>query len=106
MRWSSPARRYHCWRRRIPPTRQAAVLKILSGALKKAGKNDEGKEVDAKLVKLDDALDKEFLKAAIPFKPEPFAGRKGKSDRVAVVELFTGLSARRAFRPTSPSTPP
>jgi hypothetical protein len=73
-----------------PASRKAAVLKTLAGALKKAGKKDEVKEVDARLAKLEEALDQEFITNAVPFKTEPFAGRKGKSDRVAVVELFTG----------------
>ncbi len=73
-----------------PPQRQVAALKLVVSALKKAGKAEQAKEADAKLAKLEEGLDKEFLKTAVPFKPEPFAGRKGKSDRVAVVELFTG----------------
>ncbi len=72
------------------PTRKEAVLKTLAAVLRKAGKADEVKEVEARLAKVEDQLDKEFVKNAVPFKPEAFAGRKGKSDRVAVVELFTG----------------
>jgi hypothetical protein len=70
--------------------RQVDVLKLLDSALRKNGKDDEAKAVSARIAKLDDQLDKEFLKEAVPFKTEPFAGRKGKSQRVAVVELFTG----------------
>jgi hypothetical protein len=73
-----------------PPARVAAALKVLSRALRNAGKADEAKEVDARLAKVDDELDKEFRKTAVPFKPEKFAGRKGESTRVALVELFTG----------------
>jgi hypothetical protein len=73
-----------------PPARKVAVLKALAGALKKAGKTAEVKDVDARIAKLDDELDKDFQKNAVPFKTEPYAGRKAKSDRVAVVELFTG----------------
>ncbi len=71
-------------------SRQVAALKLLASALKKAGKKEEVKEIDARLAELDQELDREFLKNAVPFKTESFAGRKGKSDRVAVVELFTG----------------
>jgi hypothetical protein len=74
----------------IPPGEKATVLKTLAGALKKAGKTEEFKETEARLARLEETLDKEFLKNAVPFKTEPHAGRKGKSDRVAVVELFTG----------------
>jgi hypothetical protein len=73
-----------------PPARVAAVLKVLAKALRTAGKADEAKEVDTRLAKVEDALDKEFLKTAIPFKPDAFGGRKGESTRVALVELFTG----------------
>jgi hypothetical protein len=66
-----------------PAPRRWATLSALAGALKKAGKKDEW-------AKVEEQLDQDFLKNAVPFKPEPFAGRKGKSDRVAVVELFTG----------------
>jgi hypothetical protein len=73
-----------------PLAQKSAALKTLATALKKAGKNEEFKEAETRLAKVEGELDKEFVKNAIPFKPEPFAGRKGKSDRVEVVELFTG----------------
>lgn len=73
-----------------PATVQAPVLKGLVAALRKAGKADEAKPIEARIAKLEEQLDKEFLKDAIPFKPESFAGRKAKSDRAVVVELFTG----------------
>ncbi len=47
------------------------------------------------MAKLDELLDAEFEKTAIPFKPEPFAGRKDKSSRVAVVELFSSAQSVR-----------
>jgi hypothetical protein len=36
------------------------------------------------------ARDKEYLARVPPFKPDTFAGRKGKSERVVAMELFTG----------------
>jgi hypothetical protein len=72
------------------PARTAAVLKVLARALRNAGKADEAKEVEGRLARAEDALDKEFLKTAVPFKPEAFTGRKGESTRVVLVELFTG----------------
>jgi hypothetical protein len=72
------------------PATSVAVLKTLVTALKKSGKADEAKTYAASLAKLDKQLDEEFEKNAIPFKPEAPAGRKAKSTRVAVVELFTG----------------
>lgn len=57
---------------------QRRVLRALAEALKRAGKADELKEVEARLAKI------------LPVKPAAYAGRKAKSDRVALVELFTG----------------
>jgi hypothetical protein len=73
-----------------PPALSESVLKTLVSALNKTGKADEAKEYSATLAKLEAQLDEEFEKGAIPFKPAAYAGRKGKSSRVAVVELFTG----------------
>jgi hypothetical protein len=67
----------------VSAPRRWAVLAMLASALKQAGKTDE-------LAKVEERLDQDFANNAVPFKPEPYAGRKGKSDRVAVVELFTG----------------
>jgi hypothetical protein len=73
------------------PGQQAAVLKVLATALRKQGeKGEELKTVTARLDKLEAELDQEYLKGAIPFKVQPYAGRKDKSDRLVVVELFTG----------------
>jgi hypothetical protein len=55
------------------------VLDTLAKALEKAGKADDAKEVRERIKKIDLSL-----------KPQPFAGRKGKSDRAVLVELFTG----------------
>jgi hypothetical protein len=68
------------------------VLDILATALKKAGKADEAKEVEARIDKLNPEI-----------KPKAYAGRKGKSERVVLVELFTGaecppcIAADKAF---------
>jgi hypothetical protein len=53
------------------------VLETLATALKKAGKTDELKEVQGRIEKA-----------------ESYPGRKGKSDRVVLVELFTGAQCR------------
>ncbi len=66
------------------------ALKALQSALKKAGKTEEVKALDARIDKLDQQLDMEYLATMPPFEPEKFAGRKGKSKRAVVLELFTG----------------
>jgi hypothetical protein len=68
------------------------VLEILASALKKAGKADDAKAVEERIAKLSPTI-----------KPTPFVGRKAKSDRVVLVELFTGaqcppcVAADKAF---------
>ncbi|QJW94367.1 hypothetical protein [Frigoriglobus tundricola] len=66
------------------------VTETIVAALTKAGKPDEAKPYQAQLAKLELRDFTEYTKTHPPFKPEPFAGRKGKSERAAVVEVFTG----------------
>jgi hypothetical protein len=79
---------------------KSRVLTVLARTLEKSGKADEAKELHARLTKLgadikaeeakqEAQADQEYLKKMPPFKPEPFAGRKGKSTRAVLVELFT-----------------
>lgn len=67
-----------------------AVLEALVGALTKAGKADEAKQYVSQLAKLELRDFAEYSKTSPPFKAEAFAGRKGKSEKTAVVEVFTG----------------
>jgi hypothetical protein len=91
-----------------PAATKKRLLTILAKALDKAGKADDAKQVQARLANLDKELkaeqakriaeqakleaqeDEEYLKKMPPFKVEPFAGRKDKSERAVLVELFTG----------------
>jgi hypothetical protein len=61
------------------PLAQKKVLEVLANSLEKAGKKADALLVQARLKKLDFRI-----------KPKTFAGRKGKSDRVVLAELFTG----------------
>jgi hypothetical protein len=72
------------------PAQQLKVLKVVHAALEKNNERDEAKAIGARINKMNDDLDQEFLKTAIPFTPEKFAGRKGDSERVVLLELFTG----------------
>jgi hypothetical protein len=67
-----------------------AVLEAISTALAKAGKPAEAKPYLAQIAKLELRDFAEYSKTHPPFKPEAFAGRKGKGRRAAVVEVFTG----------------
>src|SRR5262249_35647879 len=65
------------------------VLDAIVQTLTKAGKADEVKPYSAQIAKLE-ARDYADYTRTLPFKPEAFAGRKGKSDRGVLVEVFTG----------------
>lgn len=71
---------------------QARILGLLTRALRKAGNEDEAKTFDARIAKIDATLDREYLAKMPPFKGEPFAGRKSKSERAVFFELFTGAA--------------
>jgi hypothetical protein len=69
---------------------QIRILNALASTLKKNNKNDEAKEIEARLDKLEAKADAEYLKKMPGYEPEPYRGRKNKSDRAVLVELFTG----------------
>jgi len=69
---------------------QVKVLKALRTAQERTGKADLAKQTDAKLGKLEEVLDQEYLAKVPPFKPTKFQGRKEASERAVVMELFTG----------------
>jgi hypothetical protein len=69
---------------------QVRVLAVLEAAQRKAGKVAEAEVTAGRLAKLETVLDQEYLAKMPPFKPEIYSGRKEKSDRVVVMELFTG----------------
>jgi hypothetical protein len=73
-----------------PPGEKVAINKLYVNALTKRGKAEEAKKAAAALEKLEADLDAEFVAKNIEFKVDKFAGRKGKSTRVVLVELFTG----------------
>src|SRR5262249_19683247 len=69
---------------------QMETYETLSNVLAKAGKSDEAKKYAAMVTKLEAKDLAEDEKTTLGFTPEPFKGRKGKSDRTALLELFTG----------------
>jgi hypothetical protein len=70
--------------------RQDRVLTALAAAQRNAGQTTAADATDAKIVQLQTILDKEYLAKMPPFQPGAYAGRKAKSDRAVVMELFTG----------------
>lgn len=75
-----------------PPEEQLPVLKVYARALRNAGQEGEADEVGGRIAKAEEALDRAFEEHAVPFETTPFAGRKGKGERVVLVELFTGAN--------------
>jgi hypothetical protein len=73
-----------------PADQQERILTTLALAQRKAGKDGDADATTARLAKLHDELDGDFLAKVPPFKPTAYEGRKGTSDRAVVVELFTG----------------
>jgi thiol-disulfide isomerase/thioredoxin len=70
----------------------ATRLRVLDAVVRtatRAGKAADAKPYTAQVAKLEARDYAEYAKT-LPFKPEPFAGRKGKGDRGVLVELFTG----------------
>jgi hypothetical protein len=69
---------------------QLQTLDTLARVLRKAKRDAEAKDVEGRIAKLEPRDYAEYSKTMPPFKPEEFKGRKGKSDRAVLVELFTG----------------
>jgi hypothetical protein len=72
------------------------VLSTLSRVLTIAKKPDEAKKYDLQIQRLEARDYQDYAKANPPFKVEEYKGRKAKSDRVAVVEIFTATEAAQA----------
>jgi len=73
-----------------PAATRMAVVEALARTLTKAGKADDAKAYTAQLAKLEVRDYAEYSKTRPAFKTEPFAGRKGKSDKTLLIETFTG----------------
>jgi len=75
---------------KAPPLAQLRFLSTLGGALKKSATPEKLKDMEARIEKLEQPAFAEYAKTALDFTPAKFAGRKGKSDRAVLIELFTG----------------
>lgn len=72
---------------------QLQTLDTLTRVLRKAKKDAEAKEVEGRIAKLEPRDYLEYTKTMPPFKPEEYKGRKAKSERAVLVELFTGVES-------------
>src|SRR5262249_9542851 len=75
----------------MPVGQKLGVYKLLGAALTSRGKAGEAKELLPLINKLEDELDPIWANQSIPFQVEKYVRRKGKSDRVVLVEMFTGV---------------
>ncbi|MFQ3593990.1 MAG: DUF1223 domain-containing protein, partial [Gemmataceae bacterium] len=73
-----------------PEAQKLFMDKFLRNALATRGLKDEADKLSQRIEKAELALDATFEKQNILFDLKKFGGRKGKSQRVVVVELFTG----------------
>ncbi len=76
-----------------PTPVQLEVFDALGRISTKAGKPDDAKKYGGMAQKLEAKDYADFQKAVLGFPMEAFKGRKGKSERVAVFEIFTGSEA-------------
>lgn len=73
-----------------PLDTQLEVLCQVASALRSGGQAAEANALDGRLDKLEGQAYSEYLPKALNFKTQKFAGRKAKSDRAVLVEVFTG----------------
>jgi len=75
---------------KAPLTARIRLLDLIAGALKKSGQVDQAKELGVKIEGLELPAYQDYVKTSIEFPITKYAGRKGKSNRAVLVELFTG----------------
>jgi hypothetical protein len=73
-----------------PRPERVASLKLLERALRKTGEAEKAKSIAGEVTKLEKELDDLFRQHNLPFAPPWYVPGKARTDRVAVVELFTG----------------
>lgn len=73
-----------------PALMQMSVYESLGKILTKSGKADEAKKYSVQIAKLEARDAAEYEKSMLKFETPAFAGRKAKSERIALVEVFTG----------------
>jgi hypothetical protein len=75
---------------KAPLDMQLQVLSTVADALRGAKQKEEAAALDTRIEKLEGQAYADYSKDSLNFKPEKFKGRKAKSDRAMLVELFTG----------------
>jgi len=75
---------------KMPADTQMLVLGAIAEVFRSGDAKEEAAAVEARVDKLEGTAFAEYSKTALNFKIDRFAGRKTKSNRAVVVELFTG----------------
>ncbi len=75
---------------RTPIDTQLQILTSVADVLQKGGAKDESAALSTRLEKIEGDAYAEYVKEGLGFKTPKFAGRKGKSTRAVLIELFTG----------------
>ena len=88
------------------PAYTIGILKALLQALLRVDKQDEARQVTARIARIEEQLDTEFARTAIPFATPPFAGRRPRATALPWSSCSPAASVDRAWRPTSLSMLP
>ena len=75
---------------KTPLETRLRMLTAPGSALKQTGQKDQVKEIETRLDSLENQAYTEYQSKALDFKIGKYAGRKAKSNRAVLVELFTG----------------
>ena len=73
-----------------PLETQLQLLSSITDLLREGGEKQEAQALEGRVEKLEGQAYTDYSKSALNFKTEKYAGRKGKSTRAVLVELFTG----------------
>ena len=75
---------------KMPLETQLQILSTAADVLRSGDQKEEAKTLETRVEKLEGQAYDTYHKDALNFKPVKFAGRKAKSERAVLVELFTG----------------
>ncbi|MSU76782.1 MAG: hypothetical protein EXS16_01675 [Gemmataceae bacterium] len=75
---------------KLPIDTQLQILTTIANVFEKGGAKTEAVALNTRLEKIEGDAYAEYTKAGLGFKTPKFSGRKSKSTRTALIELFTG----------------
>ncbi len=76
------------------PARQVATLDLVVALLRKANKTDEIGAYQKRIDQLAAQVYADYRKTSLPFPLEKYKGRKGRSRRAVLIEVFTGAQCK------------